>query len=238
MDPLKIQYVFSLPNDRTEEFEVLLDRSRLEISDDLPPSLPEWTRLEREQCPRCPLSPETSPHCPLAGRLVGLISFCEDLLSHDEMHVDVITEERTVSKRTTAQLGVSSLLGLIMASSGCPQFEFFKPMARFHLPLASTEETIYRATSTYLLAQYFRSKEGGDADLELRGLTEIYENLQSLNIAMAARIRSAVNQDAAVNAIILLDFLARALPSALEESLDEIRYLFSPYLADGCIERS
>jgi hypothetical protein len=30
-----------------------------------------------------------------------------------------------------------------------------KPMARFHLPLASEEETIYRATTMYLLAQYF-----------------------------------------------------------------------------------
>ena len=37
-----------------------------------------------------------------------------------------------------------------MALSGCPVLEQLKPMARFHLPFASVEETIYRAASMYL----------------------------------------------------------------------------------------
>ena len=57
-----------------------------------------------------------------------------------------------------------------MATSGCPHMDFFKPMARFHLPLANAEETVYRATSMYLLAQYFLQREGKEADMELEGL--------------------------------------------------------------------
>ena len=43
-------------------------------------------------------------------------------------------------------------------------------MAQFHLPLANDSETIYRAASMYLLAQYFLKREGRDADLEIEGL--------------------------------------------------------------------
>lgn len=150
-------------------------------------------------------------------------------MSYDKVRLEVTTPERTISKDTTAQIGISSLLGLIIATSACPHTGAFKPMARFHLPFSSEPETIYRATSMYLLAQYFLRKQGGEADLDLKGLTAIYRNIETVNKALASRLRAASEQDAAVNAIVLLDLFAKILPYTIDDSLDEINHLFSPF---------
>jgi hypothetical protein len=47
---------------------------------------------------------------------------------------------------------------------------------------------------------------------------------------MAERLRVASSKDSAVNAIVLLDLFAKALPYSIEESLEELRYLFGIYL--------
>ena len=138
-----------------------------------------------------------------------------------------------MTREVPAQQAVSSLMGLVVATSGCPHTAFFKPMARFHLPLANTEETIYRASSMYLLAQYFLKKAGKDPDMELEGLKEIYRDLETLNTYMAERIRAAISKDAAVNAIVILDFFAKDFSFAIEDQLEEIQHLFALYLDSG-----
>ena len=82
----------------------------------------------------------------------------------------------------------------------------------------------------YLLAQYFLKKDGQEADLELDGLKDIYRNMQIVNTSLAERLRAASNVDSTVNALILLDMFAKALPFVINDSLSEIRYLFTPYL--------
>lgn len=77
------------------------------------------------------------------------------------------------------QRGLSSLLGLILATRDCTYTRYFRPMARFHLPLASEEETIYRAASMYLLAQYLRANDGKQVDINLTRSAEIYKLLIS-----------------------------------------------------------
>ncbi len=54
---------------------------------------------------------------------------------------------------TTAQQAMSSVLGLIMATAGCPWTDRLRPMARFHLPFASEAETVYRSVCMFLLAR-------------------------------------------------------------------------------------
>jgi hypothetical protein len=120
-------------------------------------------------------------------------------------------------------------MGLVMATSGCPHTAFFKPMARFHLPLASKEETAYRATSMYMLAQYFLKKEGHNADFDLDGLKTLYDNLQVINISIVDRLRAVTETDSSVNAIIVLDIYAKTLQVVIKESLERIRYLFDPF---------
>lgn len=116
-----------------------------------------------------------------------------------------------------------------MATTPCPHTEYLKPMARFHLPLASPEETIYRTTSMFLLAQYFRHKDGLNASLELEELTGIYQNLQVVNRALARRFRAAISEDATLNAIILLDLLSQSVTWSIEDGLEELRPLFKRY---------
>jgi hypothetical protein len=50
---------------------------------------------------------------------------------------------------------------------------------------------------------------------------------------MAQRVREAITQDAAVNAIVVLDFFAQTLPFMIEDQLDDLRPLFQGYLDDS-----
>jgi hypothetical protein len=230
METIHFQYIFRFPDDRQEIFDLNLDSHSLDIIGNILEELPPWTRLDCHQCPNCKLTIQTHTNCPVATHLVKIVSFCTNVFSYDEVLVDIVTPERVVYKGTTAQKGISSLMGLVMATSGCPHMSFLKPMARFHLPFASAEETVYRATSMYLLAQYFLQKHGKEVDLELKGLADIYQNIQVINKAMAERLRAISDKDSAMNALVLLDIFAKTLPFAIEESLEDVRYLFTPYL--------
>ncbi len=230
MKTLDFRYIFRFPDDRQEVFDLHLNAKTLDLIGGIQEELPSWTNLDFHQCPNCQLTVKTHPYCPVASHLVNIVTIFRSVVSYDDIHVDITTPGRVVFKDTTAQKGISSLMGLIMATSGCPHFNYLKPMARFHLPLASAEETIYRAASMYLLAQYFMQKEGKQADLELEGLTKIYYNIQSINESMARRLREIGDKDSAINALILLDIYAKTLPFAIEDSLEEVRYLFAPYL--------
>lgn len=229
MEPtFDIRYRFLFKNGREEVIEVKIDKLTMESLLDNSATPPDWCRLDFHQCPNCPLRTDTHPYCPLAAKLVRLMAAYQDVVSFDEVEMEATTPERTVSKCTTAQRAASSLMGLIMATSGCPHMDFLKPMARYHLPLATEEETIFRVVSTYLLAQYFRHNSVPDTDFDLENLKKIYGEIRVVNAAMASRLRSVGEQDSAVNAVILLDIFAKALPSSIEDSLEEIRYLFLP----------
>ncbi len=230
MNTINIQYCFRLPDNSSQDFKLELNPHSLELTGNIPQSLPAWTQLDFHQCPHCPLFVNTDPHCPLAANLVNIVQKFDGLISYDKIRVDVITQERRISQHTTAQKGISSLMGLVIATCGCPHTAFFKAMGRFHLPLASNEETLFRATSMYLLAQYFLKMDGRHADLELEGLTKIYRNMQIVNVAIANRLRSTSMSDSSINAIIILDNYAKSLPYAIEKSLEDLRHLFLPFL--------
>jgi len=229
MGTISIKYHFTLANGATETFDLHLDGETMQLQNFIPDALPDWTRLDFNQCPHCPFSIAENSHCPVAANLVTIVLLFEKLLSHDEIHVDIITKERKISQDTTAQRAISALMGLVMATSGCPHMSFFKPMARFHLPLASEEETLYRATSMYLLAQYFLKKDGVRSEISLDGLTDIYRNIQIVNMTIAARIRASSVTDSSVNALVLLDMYAKAVPYVIKDHLEEIRYLFTSF---------
>jgi len=224
----EILYRFRPPGGPGIDFPVGPDPSRVEP--DAPP--PEWTALESHRCPHCPLDPSRHPFCPVAVALAPLVEAAAGLVSYDRVEVEVVLPERRVLAATTAQRAISSLMGLLIARSACPHTAFFKPMARFHLPFATEEETVFRAASVYLLAQYFRRKEGREADLDLSGLRRIYEGIHETNVSMAARLRSASRTDSGVNALILLDLFAKGMPWSIDESLAELRGIFAPFL-DG-----
>jgi Domain of unknown function (DUF6901) len=226
---IRISYTFTSRDGFSQTFDLRLNEQTLELISE-PAEPPAWTELGFHQCSNCPLKASNSRHCPAATALVDLVKRCENLVSYDEIDVMVITDERTITQHTSAQRAISALMGLIMATSGCPHTAFLKPMARFHLPLASEEETVYRVTSMYLLAQYFLGLEGKADEDGFSGLGRIYEDLEFVNTAMAERLRAATETDSSLNAIVLLDLFAKTVPWVLNRSLSEIRHLFIPYL--------
>ncbi len=230
MNTINIKYVFTLPDGKEEVFDICLNPETLDLIGNEPKVLADWVRLDYLQCPNCPFTPETHQTCPLVMNLVNIILCFEKIISYEEIHVAVHTDGRIISKDTTAQRGISSLMGLVNATSGCPHTAFFKPMAHFHLPFATQEETMFRATSTYLMTQYFLKKEGKEADLNLQGLSEKYKNVQVVNKAIVERLRETSESDSSLNAIIILDMLAQVMPDAIEDSLEKIRYIFKSLL--------
>jgi hypothetical protein len=232
MNNFTITYRFRLPDATEESFTLELDSRTLESVGSAVDSAPEWAKLEFHQCPNCPLNSSTNPYCPLSRKLVNIVKPFDHIISHETIHMDVLTKERNISRQTTAQKGLSSLMGLMIATSGCPHTVFLKPMARFHLPLASVTETIYRASSMYLMAQYFLKQEGKEADFSLKGLEQMYDDLRMVNIAVANRLRSATGADSSVNAIVILDAFAMAMPTCIDASLKNLRPIFNPYFKE------
>jgi len=204
-----MEYRFKLPDDNEKSFQLRLDAHEIELIRPEDNQPPDWTRLEFHQCPNCPLNNDTVPYCPAAVSVVDLVRSFDGLASFDEIVVEIFTPERHLIQPTSAQQGISSLMGLLIAASGCPRSAYFKPMARFHLPMSQPEETMYRATTMYLLAQYFRKQGSQDYEMGLEGMGAIYRNMQIVNNYLADRIRAASETDSSVNALIMLDMHAK-----------------------------
>jgi len=225
-----IVYRFRIPKQPEYVFALQLDSDTSAIVDALPDNPPYWTALDFHQCSNCPLQVGESPHCPAALRLAAVGSRCANLVSFDRVSVSVETPERTITTQTTAQQGLASLIGLIMAGSGCPRTAVFRPMARFHLPFSNESETAYRVASMYLLAQHYAVREGRAPDLDLKDLGLVYRGVHLVNRGMVQRLRAATREDAVVNAIVLLDVYTSLVPAALDELLQELRPSFEPLL--------
>lgn len=229
-DTFTITYKFTLPDASEEIFNLTFDSESTEIIHKIQDPPPAWTELEYHQCPHCPLSPKTHPFCPVAINLRTAIGRFDHLMSFDRLLVEVTRTERRVSADTSAQEGISSLMGLLIAGSSCPMTHFFKPMARFHLPFSNKDETLWRATATFLLARYFTEQGLKASDMALDGLVKIYNDVIQLNDYMAERLRSATSKDSAVNALVHLDVFAKFLTPPLKDSLDQIKPIFLPFL--------
>jgi hypothetical protein len=225
-DTHQIRYCFDLPDGAQKTLEFNFDSTHFKLSNPPPAAPPFWTDLAFNQCANCPLSAAEHPHCPAALQMTAALEPLNDLVSYDTLGVTVTQAERTVRAQTTAQQAMSSVLGLIMATAGCPWTDRFRPMARFHLPFASDIETVYRSVCMFLLA---RELMGEDDAQGLADVEALYENLHVVNRDMSRRLGAATQADPARNAIALLDAGTTLLPAALECLLDELRPLFGAW---------
>ncbi|WP_020410016.1 DUF6901 family protein [Hahella ganghwensis] len=229
MANINISYIFRFEDGSENSFRLCLDDRTAEMLDPKHHDGPEWTRLEYHQCSHCPLNGDRHEYCPAALSLIDCVAASSDLMSFDRVSLEVRVDKKVTSIDTTVQKGLSSLIGLLLSSSGCPYLKFFKPMGRQHLPLASEKDTIFRAVGMYLLAQYYLQDSGNPPDLALKGLKNIYEKLQVVNLHLANRVREASETDSSVNAVILLDLLSKALPMVIEDKLEDIHGWFDIY---------
>jgi hypothetical protein len=224
-EPLKIRYRFDLPDGARKNLDLSFNGADFRLANAAAAEPPFWTELKFSQCANCPLKVEQHPYCPAALHMAPAVELLEALVSFDTVGVTVIQAERSTYAETTAQQAMSSVLGLIMATAGCPWTDRLRPMARFHLPFANESETVYRTISMFLLAREL-SGEGGHG---FASLEKLYENLHVVNRDMSRRLGAATRTDPARNAMALLDSYTTLLPAALEASLEDLKPLFGAW---------
>jgi hypothetical protein len=224
--PYSITYKFQFENTKIKQFDILLDPDTITLITKSTELRPDWAKLEFHQCTCCPITKDAVPYCPIAVNIAELVEEFKNEISSDNCVVQCITPERTYLRESAIQEGLFSIFGIIMATSNCPVMNFFKPMARFHLPFSTIQETIFRSTSIYLLRQYFEYKKGRKPDLELEKLDEHYEKVQQVNRGILNRTGGIVKKDADKNAIVILNALAQMLAFEISGGLNSIEYLF------------
>ena len=105
-----------------------------------------------------------------------------------------------------------------------------RPMVATHLPFASTPETMYRAMSMFLLAQFYKKRKGLIHTFELEELKTTYKEVRQCNQSIVQRLRTLTISDASVNAIIKLDCFALMQTDFLDDdSIPELEPLFLPW---------
>lgn len=211
------EYIFEFQNGSSKHFTIDLDFEDVNLLKLHTYPKPDWTKMDNFMCPHCPLNIEEYPYCPLAVSLTRVIDLFKELPSYEKAKITVRTPEREYTKHTHVQIGLGSIMGVLMVASGCPIMAKLRPMARFHLPFASLEETEMRAYSTYLLAQYIKMKHGKEPDWEMKGLKEIYDDILKLNKNVASKIADLEKYDANINAVLLLNNFADTITFDLDE---------------------
>lgn len=228
---IKMTYHFKFTDPSTESisFSFGLDEDDFSfISNEAEnPEAEDWAKLGHKQCSNCPLSPEEHPYCPVAKNLGHLVYFFKDTVSHSKSKIFVEGPDRAYAIDGTIQEGLFSIFGVIMATSSCPHLDFFRPMARFHLPFASQEETLFRVTSAYLLKKYLKNQaEGQNNPIDLTGLTEIYKEVEIVNKDFIERIRSITKKDAELNAVVILNCFAQKFDIEMSGKMESLYPLF------------
>jgi hypothetical protein len=226
--PFQFHYRFQFENQHSTDYTLTLDTETLSL---LPrenrSTLPEWTRLQFRQCRCCALGLEAYPHCPIAVNILELVETFKSVFSYHDCKVICKTPERIYSKKTSVMEGLSAIFGVIMATSDCPTMEFLKPMARFHLPFATIEETTVRSASFFLLAQYFKYRDAGGVACNFEPLEKHYAKVQLINEGLLERISNVSSEDADKNAIITLHSLSQFLSMEIDYSLSSLEYIFA-----------
>ena len=87
----------------------------------------------------------------------------------------------------------------------------------------------------YLLAQFFLTQRGETPDMDLRGLRETYDLIHEVNVGLANRLRVIPSGDAHLNALVILDLFAHALPYSIDESLAELEHMFTSFMPQSSI---
>jgi hypothetical protein len=214
---MNVNYRFELEGRAAVEFRVT-DRP----ADTNQASLPAWTKLEHCQCSNCPLKSTESPRCPAAVEILPVVTEFQAEDAYQKVSVTVQDDRRTYSKSTTLEEALRSLLGLKMATSGCPVLSELKPMAIHHLPFASNDEFIMRSVSHYLLQQYLAKRNDEEPDWDLKGLVARNQRLQLVNQALWQRIHSVCKGDSNLKALLNFFSMASSVSFSLESQLRKL----------------
>lgn len=223
---MNVTYQFRFEDNRSVDFKVTDQPTEAKGN------LPAWTKLEHCQCSNCPLKASESPQCPAAVEMLPVVNQFQAEDAYQKVDVVVTDDRRTYSKSTTLEEALRSLLGLKMATSGCPVLSELKSMAVHHLPFASNDEFIMRSVSHYLLQQYLAKRNHQEPDWDLKGLVERNQRLQLVNQALWQRIHSVCKGDSNLKALLNFFSMASSVSFSLESQL---RKLEAKMRGDGAV---
>lgn len=228
-ETFSIRYQFAFAEHAATSFTVHLDRETFDLVRRPVSFPPDWTVLGNQQCGHCPFDVATTPHCPIALNLAGIVEHFQDYFSYQTVVCTVTTEERDYVRETSLQQALSALIGIVMVTSGCPRMARLKPNVRFHLPFATLEETVYRTLSMYLVSRYLLHRRGQSVDFDLKGLEEIYADVGTVNTCFAKRLLQSAKKDANLNALVNLHCFAEMVPLSADEVLDDMAGAFAAF---------
>ncbi|MGL1903554.1 MAG: hypothetical protein OCC49_15565 [Fibrobacterales bacterium] len=224
-------YTFYFDDGEKHHFKITILKEDTSLI--VPPrtEFPAWTELNNCKCPNCPLDDKEVSHCPMAVSIIDVVETFNDVFSYEEVSVTVTTPDRTYMKKAGLQEGLSSIMGLYMATSGCPNLKKMRPMAAHHLPFASLDDTIYRVLSMYALAQLLKNRKNNTFNSDFSELKELYENIGIVNTQFCERLRGMLKKDANVNAVVILNNFAEFVPFSIsEDMLEDLEKLFNDFL--------
>lgn len=231
LNTLFFRYKFSFNDKTIKSMEIIVSKDDLSIVEPKPKFFPEWAKLKEFKCPHCPLDVNKNEFCPLALNLQDILKEFGTRQSFETVEVFVETPHRNYYKLTSLQQGVSSLLGILMVTSGCPVLGKLKPLLYFHLPFASVNETEVRALSLYLLSQYIKSLRGEEPDWEMKKLQKLYDDIRILNYHVSQKIVTLIEKDASINSLIILNNFAEFVTIILsEKALKEVEFYLKEFL--------
>jgi hypothetical protein len=212
------RFTYLVTLDDGTEHRFIIDLNRKKSAPKTRGALPVWTALDEHKCPNCPLPSVDDAVCPAARDLVPLVEEFKKTQSIAKVEVRVINDEREVKKNTDAQTALGSLMGLLMASSGCPILDRLQPLAAMHQPFPTATETIYRTVALHLVRAFVEGREPN-----LDELRKFYEDVDQVNFAFAERLRAAVERDASLNALVLLQSSGALVSFSIENDLARLR---------------
>lgn len=215
---MNINYNFKFQDGRSIDFKVTGEPARPSVA-----QMPAWVKLEHCQCSNCPLKSGEVVYCPAAIEILPVVEEFQAEDAYQKVDVVVMDERRSYSKATTLEEALRSLLGLKMATSGCPVLAELKPMALHHLPFANSDEFVMRSVGYYLLQQLFAKRNQEPADWDLKGLVERNQRLQLVNQALWQRIHAVCRGDSNLKALLNFFSMASSVSVSLESQLRKLQ---------------
>lgn len=211
-----VHYRLLIPEGQKLSFQVDTEREHT-----VPQSGSDWARLGSHKCPNCPLAESQHRYCPAAVDTQPLVEACGGQVSFSKITATVqLGEQRTLTAVCDLQTALSSILGLIMATSGCPIVSRLRGMARQHVPFQTLQESHLRMVGAWLVGRMLEDEwDGVDS---LAGLHELVREIGVVNRAFMNRLRAAASKDANLNALATLAASAMNVEFSLEDASDEL----------------
>lgn len=220
----EIKYTFEFQGSKKLEYTLNFDEQNQLMGKDNG-KIKDWTRLDFNQCKNCPLSVDDYIQCPVAKNIDEIVEETKDKVSYEKAYVTVETPERVYAKNCDTQEGLLSLFGLIMPTSGCPHLDWFRPLARFHLPFSTLEETMFRVLALRLVGHFLDSDDLDKVDLDY--VKKQYSAVEVVNLDFIGRMHTYCKGDADVNAVAALDLFAKLFQFEQESDFKSLRSIFA-----------